>query len=132
MSYANLGDLSRLGIAAEAWSGLSDETKEAALSAASSLADGYLRASYTLPLSEWADDLRRAVVSIATYDLASHQGYDPERVGNVTLRERYDDAIRWLERVASGQLSPAGIVDATPEANDSGPMIYTPPRSMWG
>lgn len=129
--YATLDDLNRLGIAPAALRGLDDGTKEAALTAASSLADGYLRSQFVLPLSSWGDDLRRAVVGIATYDLISHRGYDPERLGNEVLRERYDDAIRWLERVAAGTISPAGITDAEPETDNAAPIVYTPPRRMW-
>lgn len=131
MSYATITDLARLGVVPATLAGLSSETKEAALSAASSLASGYLQSQFALPLSEWGDDLRRAVVAIAVYDLLSHRGYDPEASGNLTIRDRYEDSVQWLRDVAAGRVSPSGIVDSTPECDDAGPVVVTRPKRGW-
>lgn len=103
--YATAADLTRLAIPAEALEGITVEDQDAALSAASSVADGYLASRYTLPLTSWGDDLRRAVCLIAAYDLMTRRGYNPEG-GDEQLRLRYEDAIRWLERVADGKVTP--------------------------
>lgn len=81
---------------------------EAALSAASSLADSYLAA--TLPIAApYPTALVEAVMAIATYRLAGNAATDTERV-------QYEDAIGWLRDAARGraQLStPTSPVDTT-------------------
>jgi phage gp36-like protein len=106
MTYATQDDLFRLGLPEGALRGVSPATIEEALEAASRLADSYLRARYALPLSSWDESLTRAVAAIAAYDLMAVRGYDPARGADEVLRLRYEDAIRWLERVAAGGVSP--------------------------
>ena len=99
---------------------------------ASDLADGYLARQLTLPLSEWGDDLRRHVCAIAAYDLMTQRGYNPEG-GDSNLRLRYEDAVRWLERVASGTVRPA-VTDSTPTSSTampSGPVVRTSSKRGW-
>jgi phage gp36-like protein len=90
MTYATRDDLFRLGLPEGALRGVSPATIEDALEAASRLADSYLRARY----------------AIAAYDLMAVRCYDPVRGADEVLRLRYEDAIRWLERVAAGGASP--------------------------
>jgi len=106
MTYATQNDLFRLGLPEGALRGVSPSTIEDALEAASRLADSYLRARYALPLTAWDEALTRAVAAIAAYDLMAVRGYDPARGADEVLRLRYEDAIRWLERVAAGGASP--------------------------
>ncbi len=110
---------------------VSSEDQETAIAAASSLADSYLSARYTLPLSEWGYDLRRVVCHIASWDLLSRRGFDPENAADKAIRMRYDDAIKWLADVRDGKNTPTDIVDATPEVEDSGPHIVTTTRRGW-
>ena len=121
--YASTTDLGRLGVATQALSGLDAATREDALDACSSLADGYLSGRYTLPLSAWADDLRLHVAGMAAFRLLAARGYDPNRGADAAIRMLWDDAIRWLERVSSGSVTPAGIVDATPEEQEEIPHV---------
>lgn len=112
MAYATRTQLGQFGIRAAALAGIPTGDQDAALEAASDLADSYLRSRFTLPLTVWQDDLRRAVCSIAAYDLLSSRGYNPDAGADTNVRQRYEDAIRWLERVAAGQV--------TPDVTDSG------------
>lgn len=134
MAYATAADLARLALPARALTGILLTDQGAALEAASSLADGYLAARYTLPLLAWGDDLRRAVSLIAAYDLMTRRGYSPEG-GDEQLRLRYEDAIRWLEQVSKGTISPVGLEEsppsATPPPGDSGPVIAERPLRGW-
>lgn len=126
MAYATAADLTRLALPARALTGIAAPDQDAALEAASSLADGYLAARYTLPLLAWGDDLKRAVSLIAAYDLMTRRGYNPEG-GDEQLRLRYEDGMRWLEQVGKGTISPVGLEEsppsATPAPGDSGPVI---------
>lgn len=134
MAYATAADLARLALPARALTGIASADQDAALQAASSLADGYLAARYTLPLLAWNDDLRRAVSLIAAYDLMTRRGYSPEG-GDEQLRLRYEDAIRWLEQVGKGAISPVGLEESppnpTPAPGDSGPVIAERPLRGW-
>ena len=127
MTYASQDDLFRLGLPEGALRGVSPSTIEEALEAASRLADSYLRARYTLPLTAWDGALSRAVAAIAAYDLMAVRGYDPARGADEVLRLRYEDAIRWLERVAAGEVSPE-VEDSTPDVREGAFSAVTSPR----
>lgn len=127
MPYASMADLRALGLPEAVLASIPEAEQEAALEAASALADSYLRARYDLPLAAWGRGLTRAVALIAAYDLMSRRGYDPTRPGQENLRMRYEDAIRWLEGVAAGKVDP-GVVDATPEISSSAIQAVTRER----
>ncbi|UZX16554.1 DUF1320 domain-containing protein [Thermus sp. PS18] len=118
MPYASRTDLHALGLPEAVLASIPEAEQEAALEAASALADSYLRTRYDLPLASWGRGLTRAVALIAAYDLMSRRGYDPTRPGQENLRMRYEDAIRWLEGVAAGRVDP-GVVDASPDSPSS-------------
>ncbi len=131
-AFASPSDLARLGVGAAATVGIASADIAAALDAASSLASGYLAAQYTLPLASWGDDLRRAVCMIAAYDLiGGNRGFNPENGADVTLRLRYEDAIKWLEKVAAGTVIPIDVVDATPSATEGAPLMESEPVLGW-
>ena len=106
MAYATRTDLTQLAIPASAIANVPTAAQDNALEAASDLADSYLKSQYTLPIVAWESDLTRAVCNIAAYDIMSMRGYGPTAGGDENLRQRYEDAIRWLERIAKGEVSP--------------------------
>ena len=72
---------------------------EAALADAAEEIDGYLAGEYDLPLDPTrARPLRRIAVDIAVYRLATDTLATDER------RARYQDAVRYLERVSRGEI----------------------------
>ncbi|ASX25874.1 gp436 family protein [Candidatus Williamhamiltonella defendens] len=71
---------------------------EHALSDASGLMDSYLSTRYALPLMHFPDLLKRLCVDIAVYWLARDGGGTTEE-----KRQRYEDAVAWLERLAQGK-----------------------------
>ncbi len=73
---------------------------ERALADASAEIDTYLAAKYDLPLSSTPEVLTRLAVDIAVYRLASEAGPATEE-----RRQRYDDAVALLRRLASGEAS---------------------------
>lgn len=109
-AYASRADLTRFGISAAALTSVSTDTQDAALEAASRVADSYLRSRYTLPLTGYGDDLKRAVCAIAAWDLLSTRGYDPQRGGDEAVRLRTDAAMSWLKDISAGRAAVSGGV----------------------
>ena len=120
MAYATRTHLGQFGIRAAALTGIPTGDQDAALEAASDHADSYLRSRFTLPLSVWQDDLRRAVCNIAAYDLLSARGFNPDAGADSNVRQRYEDAIRWLERVSTGQVTPEVTDSSSGSSSGSG------------
>lgn len=106
--YATLADLQRaygeelLHILADRDGGgsLDTEAVDQALASASAMIDGYLGGRYTVPVSPIPPILATYAVDIAVYNLASGPGLMTD-----DRRERYKDAIRFLERVADGKIT---------------------------
>lgn len=108
MAYATRTDLTRFGLPTAALSGVADATQDAALEAASDVADSYMRSRYALPLTGYGDDLKRAVCHIAAWDLLTTRGYDPNRGGDEAVKLRHDSAMKWLSDVSAGRASVSG------------------------
>lgn len=103
-SYATIADLNEAGLAPGAIGSVDYTTQLRALERASRVADTYLRDRYTLPLYCPIDQsLVDAVVQIASWRLMSRRGFDPNMPGDATIRVGYEDAIKWLTRIANGQ-----------------------------
>jgi len=109
--YATLADLvARFGeeqlvqLTDRNGSGLIDETVIAqAIADASALIDGYLAAGlYTVPMSPVPDILVGYACDLARYNLFPDANLDD--VNTVRIRQR--DAMRFLEQVGQGKLSP--------------------------
>jgi len=131
MQYADVTDLGRLGLRQLATAGLPADDVNAALAAATELADGYLRAQYKLPLVSWGADLRRHVAMIAAWDiLCAQRGFNPDSPGDQIWLLRYQQALQWLKDVAAGVLTP-NIVDSTPQVRDGAPRVRSSPRRGW-
>jgi phage gp36-like protein len=96
---------------------------------AAEFADGYLRQQYKLPLVAWGSDLVQAVCQVAAYRLVCLRGFNPEADG--LYKDNYDSAVRWLERVSQGLISP-DVTDASPsaapgkQADSRAPVAYSP------
>ena len=114
-SYASSTDLEEAGLPAGTLAGLSAGTVNRALERASRVADTYVRAQATLPLSEPYDQgLVDAVCQIASWRLMQRRGFNPHDGGDTAIRVGYEDAIAFLVRIANGQAK-LDIVQAVPE-----------------
>jgi len=108
MAYATRTDLTRFGLPSSALTGVADATQDAALEAASDVADSYMRSRYELPLTGYGDDLKRAVCGLAAWDLLTTRGYDPNSGGDEAVKLRHDAALAWLKDVAAGRAHVSG------------------------
>ncbi|EHP39423.1 hypothetical protein OR16_31729 [Cupriavidus basilensis OR16] len=79
-----------------------------ALAGAESEINGYLARRYVLPLDAADPMLKTVACAIARYRLTGSEATETQPV-----RDRYRDAVRWLERVADGDVL---LVDATGRA----------------
>jgi phage gp36-like protein len=120
-----------LGVAALANEDFTNEDKDRALASATTEADGYLNARYTLPLTAWGDDLRQHVVNIAAYRLLVRRGWSPVAPEDQTLRTGHADAMAWLQKVKDERISPPGIVDSTPDVYDAGGFVVSKAKRGW-
>ena len=94
--------------------GVVDPTSIAsALSKATSEINSYIQARYNLPLSTVTEHLEQICCDIAMFRLsADSHAYTEER------RERYKDAVKWLEKVAKGVVT-LGVAEDTEDAQDA-------------
>lgn len=134
MAYADRTDLTRLGLRAEALTGVSTAAQDAALEAASDVANSYLRARYELPLTSWGDDLRRAVAAIAALDIMTARGFNPANGADDVLMQRSRDAVSWLKDVAANRATVSGG-NTTPttstRARAQGPTVASSGQRGW-
>lgn len=72
---------------------------------ASNFIDTYLFGKYSVPISPVPNSLRRANMIIAKYDI------EHRRPGSASDEENteYDNIIKWLEAIASGELDLPGV-----------------------
>jgi phage gp36-like protein len=134
MAYADRTDLVRLGLRAEALTGVTTDAQDAALEAASDVADSYLRARYELPLTAWGDDLRRAVAAIAALDVMTARGFSPAAGADDLLMRRQEQALTWLKDVAANRATVSGG-NTTPttstRARATGPTVASRGQRGW-
>lgn len=126
--YATAAELRALPGAGAYCEGISDADCDAALQRASGRADDYLREYYTLPLTSWGESLKQAVCHVALYWLTAHEGFDSSAAGS-TPRRLYEDALASLERMSTH--GSAGVVDASPETEEGGAVVYSKPLRGW-
>lgn len=110
--YATTTDLANLGLIGGALQNVTTQVQNAALLAASAVADSYLQSRYDLPIANWGQDLVRVVCAIAAYDILTSRGYSPQSQDD-HIRQRQQDGIAWLKEVSQGLQTPAYLVDVT-------------------
>jgi phage gp36-like protein len=126
--YAEPADLPAYACKAEAIQELASRKIVDALIAASSEADGYLAARYTMPIVSWDEDLRMNTAKVAASVLFNVRGADPNGPDALIFDGR-NVALRWFDRVQAGRLSPA-IVDSTPTTYQAGIVVSSRTR-LW-
>ena len=112
--YATRTDLANLGLIGNALASVPTGVQDAALLAASAMADSYLQSRFVLPVTSWGQDLVRIICIVAAYDIMTSRGYNPMAGADQNIRQRYIDALEWLDEVGKGTQSPSYIVDSNP------------------
>jgi phage gp36-like protein len=131
-AYATRTDLTSLGLPSAALTNVSTTAQDAALLSASARADSYLKARFTLPLTAWGQDLTEAVCHIAAWTILSARGFNPDQGADTAIRTRYEDAIRWLERIADDRATPT-VTDSSTSVGGGGtaPRVYSSTARGW-
>jgi phage gp36-like protein len=95
---------------------------DAAISDADGLIDSYLAVQFTVPIP---DPIPDALVG-ASSDLARFRLWDdgaPESV-----RQRYEDAVTWLQKIADGEIGLPGQGEVIPQDGIGTPVYQASPR----
>lgn len=118
--YATTTDLGNLGLIGGVLASVPAGAQTAALQAASAIADSYLQGQYILPITQWGYDLTRVVCVLAAWDILTAKGYNPAAGPDQNIRQRYEDALKWLDEVSKGIQSPINVIDSStaPSASD--------------
>lgn len=90
---------------------------------AAALADSYIMQAAILPLAITPPALIAATADIARYRLHDDQIKEGGEGGKTTQRMRYEDAIRWLEAVASGKISLSNQQNGSNDIDTPFPLI---------
>jgi len=132
MGYATVADLTTYALPSAAVASLSAPLLQAQLDASSAVADGYLRARYSLPLLvPYPLDLVINVCWFAAYSIMALRGYNQDSGVDIQIRQRYDDAREWFACVERQRLHPAVV--ETPKAGPAYqfPQVATGPERGW-
>lgn len=98
--------------------GVKEGRIDEAIERASSRIDTYLRARYTLPLTNIPAVLTDYCVQIAVYNLASRKGVDQESTEK-TIKDNYDTTLKELRLIADGVID-IGIIN---DEGESAPQV---------
>src|SRR4051812_25667187 len=129
MAYATIADLESSGLPGKALTTVTTDQKTAALNNASGVMNGYFNARFVLPIhAPYSYDLVFCCVAIAGWMLLTTRGFDPTQGGDIVVRQRYEDAMRWLNDVANERVQPV-VIDSAPGQQSVAPAVSSlPPR----
>jgi len=128
--YATVDNLIAMGLTQATAARFGNTAMNAALQAASSFADSYIAAQFTLPLQTspqgWDMSLTLAVCHISTYYLYTQFGFNPAAPADRLIEERYKMAIGWLTQIREEEIFPAWA-DSGTGSPEAGPFVITDP-----
>lgn len=102
---------------------------DAALQAASSIADSYINSVFILPLTDWDMSLRIHVCNIAAYLLYCQVGFNPAAPADKLIEMRYQKALEWLQSISDEKVTPnwTDSSGADPQSQAAGPFVISDP-----
>jgi len=124
MSYGSPTTLTQYGLPSAALTNVSTATQQAALDAAASEIDTYLRSRHSVPLANAPLSIIKAEAVLAAADLLTTKGHNPTYYDDAFER-RLERALRWLEKLSAGTAHLADDVDATPEVSEGRPQVHS-------
>lgn len=101
--YATVEDMARFAVPAVVLRDIEDAEINAVLVSATSTADSYLENRYNPPITTVPDSLKEAVANLAAWTLIKQKGIRPGSEDEETIRESYEDAMKWLRDIAAGR-----------------------------
>jgi phage gp36-like protein len=104
--YATLADVYNSGLPLVAFGPVTVPQAQGMVDEANATIDSYIGAKFTLPLTSWGPDLRRASVVLARFAIISVRGFDPQDEGDKVFKQTYDDTVAWLKLIAKGEVTP--------------------------
>ena len=104
--YATQAQLKQLGINPAAIANVASADIDAALQAASDRISEAFPSNWKLPLTQWSLSVTEKTCEIAAYKLLSVRGYNPAAGADPIVRLNYEDAMKWIEMVAKGLITP--------------------------
>lgn len=132
MGYATVSDLTTYSLPAAAVASLPNSLLQAQLDAASAVADGYLRARYSLPLLvPYPQDLVIQVCNYAAFTIMALRGYNQDAGADIQIRDRYLTAIEWFQSVERQRIHPAVIETPIASPKYQFPQVATGPLRGW-
>lgn len=129
--YATPTDLAANGLPDGWLADVSVADQEAALEAETGHFDGYFAGRWLLPLSAWGDDVRAKCAEGSAYRIMRRLGLDPDKPANALLVKSRDDVDAWLRRVSQREITPQGIVDASPLVEEGSVYVISDPPLGW-
>ncbi len=122
--YGSMEESDVIGYTDDAGLNTVDETRTTqAIDGAGSLIDAYLAKRYTVPLDPVPGMIRELAVDIAIYKICSRRDQAPDG-----RRKKYEDAIRFLERIAEGKALVPGASGASGKESDNSCFLTSDPR----
>ncbi len=137
--YASVDDFRELsGVGSYVAQDSDEVVVERLLSVASSVVDGYLSVRYPTPLAAplvaKRVDVRRTACHVAAWDFMCSRGWNPELApAGDTVKTNYDNAMRWLERVANGTINIGEFASGADQSTQpfGGATINSEPLRGW-
>lgn len=131
--YGQVADLESLAITVAAGTRFGTTAMNAALQAASSIADSYIASQFTLPLQTtpvqgWDMSLTLHVCNIAAWLLYNQFGYSPMAPGDDLVIKRYTSALDWLAMIRDQKVHPQWL-DSSGDSvqTEQGPFVISDP-----
>jgi hypothetical protein len=101
------------------------------LLAASSQVTSRVPPRYKFPLrAPYPESLKQAVCAIAALKFLQQRGFDPDDPADKEVEDAHDEALAWLEGIATDETIPDWI-DATPSVDDVAPDVFTNDMRGW-
>lgn len=127
--YADATYLQSCGVPPIALRDITQAQMDLALAQASRFADTYLGQRYTLPLTDWGDDLKQVVCQIAAFRILTFRGWKATDPVNDAIRLLYQEAVNTLKLVAQG-IQTLTVVDTAPEPTYAPDAFSDDPRGI--
>ncbi len=132
MAYATSTDFTNYGINAIAIANVDPAVVTAQLAAASAMMDSYFAGRYNLPFVSFDASVTINCCYIAAWlVLSKSRGFNPDNPSDLTVRQSYEDAIKWCEGVQRQAIHPNVVQTPIASPRYQLPQVSTLPPRGW-